>query len=188
MAWMMDPAGGGYDRYGMMGYGRPFAGGGMILVWLIVFGIIGSIVYPDANRKGMHGLLWWILILIPMVGIFALFLYIVIRDLRHHGARETKTPMDILKERYAKGELTGEQSRKMSEDLKQERFPQRGGNHRPPGTGACPDGPKPPTGCRLQRVRHRGTPYPAPKISSCRKPSFPRVRNTRKQNTLLLLE
>ena len=31
---------------------------------------------------------------------------------------EGKTAMDILKERYAKGEITSEQFQKMSEDLK----------------------------------------------------------------------
>ena len=119
----MGPWWGGYDGYGMMGYGYgygyPFPGWVMVLCWLVVFGIIGYIVYLDANRRGMHGLLWWILILIPMVGIFAVFLYIILREIREgRAATEGKTPMDIVKERYARGEITGEQFQQMIDDLK----------------------------------------------------------------------
>ena len=120
MAGMMGPWWGGYDGYGMMGYGYgyPF-GGWWILCWIIVFAIIGYFVYRDANSRGMHGGLWWFLIIIPMVGIFALILYLIIREIREgRPIHEGKTAMDILKERYAKGELTGEQFRTMSEDLK----------------------------------------------------------------------
>jgi putative membrane protein len=114
MAYMMDGMwGGGY------GYGFPFFGWGMMLIWLVVFLVIAYLVYQDANKRGMNGLLWGILVLLPMVGILFLIFYIIVRET---GVQKMvpgeKTPMDILKERYAKGEITGGEFQKMSEDLK----------------------------------------------------------------------
>ena len=111
---MMDGMWGGY-----YGYGFPFFGWGMGLIWLVLFLVIGYLVYQDANTRGMNGLLWGILVIIPMVGLLFLIIYIIIRET---GTQKTvvdgKTAMDILKERYAKGEITSEQFQKMSEDLK----------------------------------------------------------------------
>ncbi|MCK9590638.1 MAG: SHOCT domain-containing protein [Methanoregula sp.] len=116
MGDMMDYMWGGD---GMYGYGFPFFSWGMILIWIIVFLIIGYFVYLDANKRGMNGLLWWILIIIPMIGIIALILYVVIRETGVQNIQsERKTALDILKERYAKGEITTEQFQKMSEELK----------------------------------------------------------------------
>jgi putative membrane protein len=114
MAYMMDGMwGGGY------GYGFPFFGWGMMLIWLVVFLVIAYLVYQDANKRGMNGLLWGILVLLPMVGILFLIFYIIVRET---GGQKMvtgeKTPMDILKERYAKGEITSGEFQKMSEDLK----------------------------------------------------------------------
>ena len=67
----------------------------------------------------MNGLLWGILVIIPMVGIIFLILYIVIRESgSQKDLLEGTTAIEILKGRYAKGELTSEQFKKMSEDLK----------------------------------------------------------------------
>jgi putative membrane protein len=67
----------------------------------------------------MNGLLWWILIIIPMIGIIVLIIYVVIRETRGQDRQsERKTALEILKERYAKGEITTEQFQKMSEELK----------------------------------------------------------------------
>ena len=118
---MMDSWGGcGYGNCGGYGgWGFPFFGWGMMLIWFIIFLVIGYFVYQDANKRGMNGLLWWILIIIPMVGIIALVIYVILRETSSQKAlTEGKTAMDILKERYAKGEITSEQFQKMSEDLK----------------------------------------------------------------------
>ncbi len=102
---------------GMMypwGYGFPFFGFG-ILFWWIIFVAIGFLVYQDANKRGMDGLLWFILVILPMVGIVFLLLYIVIRESK---TEVEKTPLEILKERYAKGEITEEEYVKMKRELK----------------------------------------------------------------------
>ena len=107
------------DYMGWWGGGFPFWGLGMMFFWLVVFLIIAYLVYQDANRRGMNGLLWGILVLIPVLGILFLIIYIISRETGGQKAMPgEKSPMDILKERYAKGEITGEQFRTMSEDLK----------------------------------------------------------------------
>jgi len=101
---------------GMMypwGYGFPFFGFG-ILFWWIIFVAIGFLVYQDANKRGMNGLLWFILVILPMIGIVFLLLYIVIRESK---TEVEKTPLEILKERYAKGEITEEEYVKMKREL-----------------------------------------------------------------------
>jgi putative membrane protein len=114
MAYLMDGMGGGY-----YGYGFPFFGWGMMLIWLVVFLVIGYLVYQDANKRGMNGLLWGILVILPMVGILFLIFYIIVRETDGQKTfSEGKAPIDILKERYAKGEITSEEFRTISEDLK----------------------------------------------------------------------
>ncbi len=101
---------------GMMypwGYGFPFFGFG-ILFWWIIFVAIGFLVYQDANKRGMDGLLWFILVILPMVGIVFLLLYIVIRESK---TEVEKTSLEIPKERYAKGEITEEEYVKIKREL-----------------------------------------------------------------------
>ena len=109
MVYMMD---------NMWGYGFPFWWSMSLVIWLVFF-VIGYFVYKDANSRGMNGLLWFILIIIPMIGILGLILYLVIRDSGSQKIGESKqSAIDILKERYAKGEITTEQFHVMSEELK----------------------------------------------------------------------
>jgi putative membrane protein len=113
MGSMMDYRGGGWNG------GFPFWGLGMMFFWLVVFLIIAYLVYQDANKRGMNGLLWGILVLIPVIGVLFLIIYIIIRETGGQKAVPgEKSAMDILKERYAKGEITSEQFQTMSEDLK----------------------------------------------------------------------
>lgn len=107
------------NMWGGYGHGFPFLGWSMSLIWLVIFLIIGYFVYQDANKRGMNGLLWGILVIIPMVGIIFLIMYIFIRESNSQKTvSDGSNAMDILKERYAKGEITSEQFRTMSEDLK----------------------------------------------------------------------
>ena len=97
-------------------YGFPFYGFGMIF-WWIIFLAIGFIVYQDANKRGFNGLLWFILIILPVVGVVFLLLYVVLRESSVQSESHSKA-IEILEERYAKGEITREEYLKMKEDLR----------------------------------------------------------------------
>lgn len=115
MAYMMNHMWGGWGG----GYGLPFFGWEVLLFWLVIFLVIAYLVYKDANMRGMNGPLWGILVLIPMAGLLFLIIYIIIRETGvQRTLPEGKTAMDILKERYARGEITSEQFQTMKEDLK----------------------------------------------------------------------
>ncbi len=96
--------------------GFHFLGLGSILVWLI-FAVIAYIVYKDAEKRGLNGLLWGLPVLVPWVGIIFLILYLVLREGGHRIAGRA-SPEEILDERYAKGELTREQYVQMKDDMK----------------------------------------------------------------------
>ncbi len=100
------------------GYGFGFFGFWMIF-WLVVWILIAYLVYQDAEKRGMNGLLWLILLLIPMVNIIALIIYIVIRESQPQPRKQEveKTPLEILKERYAKGEISHEEYERMRREL-----------------------------------------------------------------------
>jgi putative membrane protein len=116
MAYMMEDMWGGYSSGG---FGFPIWRIFIMLFWLFVFLVIAYLVYKDAKTRGMNGLLWGILVLIPFVGILFLIIYVVIRETtEHNGSPEKKSAMDIVKERYAKGEISSEEFQKITEDLK----------------------------------------------------------------------
>jgi putative membrane protein len=116
MAIMMDNMWGGHSAGG---YGFPIWRLCMMLFWLVVFLVIAYLVYKDAKMRGMNGLLWGILVLIPFVGILFLIIYVVIRETTgQNGSLREKSAMDIVKERYAKGEISSEEFQKITEDLK----------------------------------------------------------------------
>ena len=96
-----------------IGFGFPFFGFDVFFWWLI-FVAIGFLIYQDANKRGMNGLLWFILVILPMIGVVFLLLYIVIRE-----SKVENKAMKILKERYANGEITKEEYLKMKEELEE---------------------------------------------------------------------
>ncbi|WP_202319749.1 SHOCT domain-containing protein [Archaeoglobus neptunius] len=87
--------------------------GGMMFFWFILFLVIGFLVYQDANKRGMNGLLWFILVILPMVGWIFLVIYLIVRETQGKESRA----LEILKERLAKGEITEEEFRKLKEEL-----------------------------------------------------------------------
>jgi len=118
-----------YIDYGwMMGgehmmdwWGIPFMGFWMIGIWL-VFVIIAILIYQDANKRGMNGLLWLILVMLPVIGIVFLVVYLVIREDKTFKQSTTKmTAEQILDERYAKGEITREEYQQKKKDMGQEK-------------------------------------------------------------------
>jgi len=104
----------------------PFIGGWMILIWL-VFVVLAYLVYKDAEKRGMNGLLWGLPVLVPWVGIIFLALYLFLRESGYRTtvgttgrvtAADRRTSAEILDERYAKGEITRDQYLQMKEDIK----------------------------------------------------------------------
>jgi putative membrane protein len=105
----------------------PFMGFGTVLSWFISLAV-AYLVYKDAERRNMNGLLWGLPILIPWIGILFLILYLILRDSGHRTAsqsseRTSSVPArtkaeEVLDERYARGEVTREIYMQMKEDLK----------------------------------------------------------------------
>lgn len=76
---------------------------------------------------GGWGVRGWILMLLCAVfwvGIIALAVYLVTRALSRVGlgaaTGRTETPLEILKRRYAAGEISSEEYQRMKEELKQD--------------------------------------------------------------------
>ncbi len=101
------------DGFHMFPFGFGWFGFGMLFWWLILV-VIGYLVYQDAEKMGMNGALWFILVILPMVGIIFLLLYIVLRE---DYKKEGDDALKILKDRLARGEITPEEYRKLKEEL-----------------------------------------------------------------------
>ncbi|MEI8003403.1 MAG: SHOCT domain-containing protein [Methanothrix sp.] len=103
--------------------GFPFMGFGTVFAWLISLAV-AYLVYKDAEKRDMNGLLWGLPILIPWIGILFLILYLIMRDSGRRVAAESSvtaktTAEAVLDERYARGEVTRELYLQMKEDLKE---------------------------------------------------------------------
>jgi putative membrane protein len=100
----------------------PFMGFGTVFAWVVSLAI-AYLVYKDAEKRDMNGLLWGLPILIPWIGIVFLILYLILRDsgrkiIAESSVTARTTAEEVLDERYAKGELTRELYLQMKEDLK----------------------------------------------------------------------
>lgn len=100
----------------------PFMGFGTVFSWLVSIAI-AYLVYKDAEKRNMNGLLWGLPVLIPWVGVLFLILYLILRDSGQRRAEDSGSSArtaaeQVLDERYAKGELTREIYIQMKEDLK----------------------------------------------------------------------
>ena len=105
------PPGFMYSAYPM----HPFLGLGFMVIWLVQL-VIAYFVYKDAKEQKMSAPLWFILVILPMVGFLLAVLYAIIREVRM-PIDMTNTPMDILKTRFAKGEITLEEYERTKEAL-----------------------------------------------------------------------
>lgn len=104
----------------------PFMGFGTVFSWFISLAV-AYLVYKDAERRNMNGLLWGLPILIPWIGMLFLILYLILRDSGHRVAAQSRSPAssvpakttaeEILDERYAKGEVTREIYMQMKKDV-----------------------------------------------------------------------
>lgn len=100
-------------------WGAPFMWFWMIGVWL-VFVVIAFLVYKDAEKRRMDGTLWFVLVILPMVGILFLIIYLIIREEKTLRDTSQKSANAILDERYARGEITKGEYQRMKKDIKKE--------------------------------------------------------------------
>jgi putative membrane protein len=80
-------------------------GQGGIIMWYMHGGWGGWMIFG-----GIFMLLFW-------GGIIALIVWAINRLVRHGGGGSKQTPLDIAKERYARGEITREQFEQIKKDL-----------------------------------------------------------------------
>ena len=92
-----------------------FGLGFMMFTWLIQL-VIAYFVYKDAKEQKMSAPLWFILVILPMVGVLLAILYVIIREVRM-PIDTTNTPLDILKARFARGEIPLEEYEKAKDAL-----------------------------------------------------------------------
>ncbi len=107
------------DEGGMMDMG--WWGSSSMWFWMIgywvIFVIIGALVYKDAEERGMSGLLWFILVILPWIGILFLVIYLIIRKDRAYREIPQKSANAILDERYVRGEIIQEEYKRMKRDI-----------------------------------------------------------------------
>ena len=109
----------GMEIFAMMdwdGMRWPLMGLLMLIVW-VVLAAVGILVYYDAKKRGMNGLLWLVLMLIPMISIVALIIYLVLRESKTTAGGAGKSAGMVLDDRYARGEISRDEYLRMREDL-----------------------------------------------------------------------
>ena len=105
------------DGWHMMNWWSiPYMGFWWIGIWIIQF-VIAFLVYKDAEKSEKNGLLWFILVILPWIGLLFILGYLVIR----REKTETKEAIDnadkIIDERYAKGKITREEYLEIKNDM-----------------------------------------------------------------------
>jgi putative membrane protein len=90
---------------------HPFFGMAFIIIAWIVQLVIAYFVYKDAKEQKMSAPLWFILVILPMFGFLLAILYVIIREVRM-PIETQKTPVDFLKARFARGEISIEEYEK----------------------------------------------------------------------------
>jgi len=99
-------------------WGFPFFSYWLIGVWFVQF-IIALMVYRDAEKIGKNGLMWFVLVIIPWIGIFALIGYIIMRNEEETTKEVMSDAQKVLDERYAKGEMERKEYIQAKKDLKE---------------------------------------------------------------------
>ncbi len=105
------------DWVHMNWWGFPFFSYWFIGVWFVQF-IIALMVYRDAEKIGKNGLMWFVLVIIPWIGIFTLIAYIIMRNEEETTKEVMSDAQKVLDERYAKGEMTHREYIQAKEDIK----------------------------------------------------------------------
>jgi len=98
------------------GYDYPYYGWAWMAIFWFIQVVIGYLVYRDAKGREMNPALWFILVIIPMLGWLFLVIYVIVRETGRQGDGG-KSASVILDERYAMGEISTEDYRRMKEEL-----------------------------------------------------------------------
>jgi putative membrane protein len=109
-----------WDHHMMDWWGIPFMGFWWIGVWIVQF-VVAFLVYKDAEKRENNGLLWFILIILPWIGILFLIIYLIIREEKTVTMEGMNEAQKILDERYAKGEMTRKEYLQAKEDIEKKR-------------------------------------------------------------------
>ena len=108
---------GDWDHHMMDWWGIPFLGFWWIGIWIVQC-IIAFLIFQDAEKRENNGVLWFVLVFLPGIGILFLIIYLLIRE----DATEMKEVMSdaqkVLDERYVKGEISRDEYLQAKEDIK----------------------------------------------------------------------
>lgn len=113
----------GYMNYYMFnGHGYPYAGWIWMAVFRIVQLVIAFFIYRDAKENETNPILWFVLVIIPVIGWLFLVLYVILRVLdtgKGSSGQESshKSAREILDERFAAGGITTDEYNAMKEEL-----------------------------------------------------------------------
>jgi uncharacterized membrane protein len=91
---------------------------GIVILWIIQLAI-GYLVYRDAEKQKMSAQLWFILVILPIFGYFVAVIYMIVREVRR-PAMPGKEPLNALRERFARGEITADEYEKGKELIAKE--------------------------------------------------------------------
>ncbi|MHA2388930.1 MAG: SHOCT domain-containing protein [Candidatus Hodarchaeales archaeon] len=105
-----------WDHHMMDWWGIPFIGFWWIGVWIAQF-VIAFLVYKDAEKRENNGWLWFVLVILPWIGIIFLIIYSIIREEKTKIMETSSDAKRILDERYAKGEMTRKEYLQAKEDI-----------------------------------------------------------------------
>jgi putative membrane protein len=109
------------DRWHMIDWwGIPFLGFWWLGVWFVQF-VIAALVYRDAEKREKNGLLWFVLVILPWIGLVFLIFYLIIQDEKSEDTEIMDYAQRILAERYAKGEMTRREYLQAKEDIEKKR-------------------------------------------------------------------
>jgi putative membrane protein len=111
----------GGDFHHMMDWWNiPYMGFWWIGIWVIQF-ILAFFVYKDADEREKNGLLWFILVILPWIGILFLIGYLVMLGEKTETREAINNADKIIDERYAKGEITREEYLEIKNHMKKMR-------------------------------------------------------------------
>jgi putative membrane protein len=106
-----------WDHHMMDWWGIPYMGFWWFGVWVVQF-IIAFFVYRDAEKRKNNGLLWFVLVFLPWIGILFLIIYLIIRGDETEMKEVKSDAQKVLDERYAKGEISRDEYIQAKKDIK----------------------------------------------------------------------